>query len=210
MGKKEKQSKNNTKGITLVALVITIIILLILAGIVITLTLGDKGIINMAKEAKESYENAFKQEGNELTQLEGSIGNYIQNDIGQIESQNKIYKVGTYDSVTVPKGSYLSSAIISANTIQIDIHEKYSDYKELTIDNFYTVDSLDMNMRHTGDVGTSISFAQSTQKVSYDAETGILTIIKPFALKDCSNDSYDTFGTASVTLYIIEGKITEL
>lgn len=210
MGKKEKQSKNNTKGITLVALVITIIILLILAGIAITLTLGDKGIINMAKEAKESYENAFKQEGNELTQLEGTIGNYIQNDIGQIESQNKIYKVGTYNSVTVPKGSNLSNAIVSANTIQIDIHEKYSNYKELTIDNFYTVDSINMSTSHSGSITTAIAVAKSTQKVNYDAETGILTIVKPFALKDCNGTSYDGIGTASVTLYIIEGEITEL
>ena len=38
-------------GITLIALVITIIILLILAGITISLTLGEHGIINMGEKA---------------------------------------------------------------------------------------------------------------------------------------------------------------
>ena len=40
------------KGITLVALVVTIIVLIILAGIAISMTLGDNGIFTRAKEAK--------------------------------------------------------------------------------------------------------------------------------------------------------------
>lgn len=43
----------NNKGITLITLVITIIIMLILAGVVITLALGNNGLIGKAKEAKE-------------------------------------------------------------------------------------------------------------------------------------------------------------
>lgn len=46
-------NKRNESGITLVALVITIIILLILAGITIGFTIGDNGIIEMAKRAKD-------------------------------------------------------------------------------------------------------------------------------------------------------------
>lgn len=44
-------------GITLVALVITIIVLLILAGVTISLTLGENGLLNRAEQAKE-YHNA--------------------------------------------------------------------------------------------------------------------------------------------------------
>ena len=40
------------KGITLIALVVTIVVLLILAGVSINLLLGDNGIIIKAKEAK--------------------------------------------------------------------------------------------------------------------------------------------------------------
>lgn len=42
------------KGITLVALVVTIVVLLILAGITITYVLSDGGILNKAKESKAS------------------------------------------------------------------------------------------------------------------------------------------------------------
>lgn len=50
------------KGITLVALVITIILLLILSGITIKLTLGEHGILNMAKQAGQNYQNAAECE----------------------------------------------------------------------------------------------------------------------------------------------------
>ena len=43
----------NNKGITLVALVVTIIVLIILAGISINLLLGDNGIITKAQDAKK-------------------------------------------------------------------------------------------------------------------------------------------------------------
>ena len=45
--------KNNQKGITLVALVITIIVLLILAGVTIASLTGDNGILDRGKEAKD-------------------------------------------------------------------------------------------------------------------------------------------------------------
>ena len=41
------------KGITLVALVVTVIILLILASVTLSMLTGDNGIISKAREAKE-------------------------------------------------------------------------------------------------------------------------------------------------------------
>ena len=48
----------STKGITLVALVVTIIILLILAGVSIATLTGDNGLLNRAKDAKIATEIA--------------------------------------------------------------------------------------------------------------------------------------------------------
>lgn len=44
------------KGITLIALVVTIIVLIILAGVSVNLVLGQNGIITKAKEAKKEHE----------------------------------------------------------------------------------------------------------------------------------------------------------
>ena len=56
-------------GITLVALVVTIVVLIILAGISINLLLGDNGIITIAKRAKENTELAKIEEETELNEL---------------------------------------------------------------------------------------------------------------------------------------------
>ena len=47
--------KNKEKGITLVSLVVTVIVLLILAGVAINLTVGDNGIFTRAIEATDRY-----------------------------------------------------------------------------------------------------------------------------------------------------------
>lgn len=57
------------KGITLVALVITIIVLLILASVTISLTLGQNGLFNTAKNAGKNYTNAAKNEMQGLNYL---------------------------------------------------------------------------------------------------------------------------------------------
>lgn len=57
------------RGITLVALVVTIVVLIILAGISINLILGDNGIITVAKKAKENTELAKIEEETELNEL---------------------------------------------------------------------------------------------------------------------------------------------
>jgi len=49
-----KEIKKSSKGVTLIALVITIIVLLILAGVSIAMLTGDNGILTQAKEAKEA------------------------------------------------------------------------------------------------------------------------------------------------------------
>ncbi len=56
------KSESNNKGITLVALVVTIIVLLILAGVSISLVLGDNGIITRAQDAVTKYKEAEEEE----------------------------------------------------------------------------------------------------------------------------------------------------
>ena len=74
---KYKLKKN--KGITLIALVVTIIVLLILAGISISMLTGQNGILNRAQEAKEKTQVANEKEAiglatmDALTEGKGTI-----------------------------------------------------------------------------------------------------------------------------------------
>ena len=65
----------NKKGITLVALVVTIVVLLILAGVSINLVLGDNGIIAKAKDAEtksaEASQNDLKGMNGLVSEMEG-------------------------------------------------------------------------------------------------------------------------------------------
>ena len=53
-----RKNLKNQKGITLIALVVTIIILLILAGISIATLTGENGLLNKANVAKEESKKA--------------------------------------------------------------------------------------------------------------------------------------------------------
>ena len=56
----KKLKNNRQKGITLIALVVTITVLIILATVSINTVLGDNGIIKRAQKARDSYSNSQK------------------------------------------------------------------------------------------------------------------------------------------------------
>jgi len=68
-----KKSFKNKKGITLIALVVTIIVLIILAGISISLVLGNNGIITKAKEGKEDAIVGQEKEQVELAYVSAAV-----------------------------------------------------------------------------------------------------------------------------------------
>ena len=65
--------KKNQNGITLIALVVTIVVLLILAGVSISVVLGDNGLIENAREAKRQTESKSAQELNDIEKLEADV-----------------------------------------------------------------------------------------------------------------------------------------
>ena len=69
-----KRERKQT-GITLIALVITVIVLLILAGVTIAALSGDNGILTRAKEAQEKTEQAQKDEEKILSEMENMLEN---------------------------------------------------------------------------------------------------------------------------------------
>ncbi len=91
MKRKLKQKVKKEKGITLLALVITIIILLILAGITISAITGDNGIIGNAGKAKEETEIANEKEIVEKATVQ-AMGNNKYGNIEEDELQNELDK----------------------------------------------------------------------------------------------------------------------
>lgn len=76
MKNKRKSKFKNTKGITLIALVITIIVLLILAGISISMLTGENGLLEKAGDAKTETESEEAYEQISLATASGEIEYY--------------------------------------------------------------------------------------------------------------------------------------
>ena len=72
-----KYNLKNGYGITLIALVVTIVVLLILAGISVSMLTGQNGILNRASEAKEKTSSGQKQEKTNLANMEELINEKI-------------------------------------------------------------------------------------------------------------------------------------
>ncbi len=117
------------KGITLIALVVTIVVLLILAGVSITAVFGDNGIISGAQKAKEKTDESIKQEqeavGKLVNQLEEfereSLPDTVKEAIqkGTIFTVNKQIKDESGKTMTVPKGFKVKEEELIENGVVI-------------------------------------------------------------------------------------------
>ena len=79
--KLNSKETRKTSGITLIALVVTIVVLLILAGITISLVFSENGIIAKAKEAAEKTNQAAINEQEQMNEVAGYLDNML-NEIG--------------------------------------------------------------------------------------------------------------------------------
>ena len=77
---------NKEKGITIISLVITIIVLIILAGISVNTLIGENGIIIKAREAKENIILARQEESKKLNELYSQL-HYMGEDIGNTDNE---------------------------------------------------------------------------------------------------------------------------
>ena len=104
------------RGITLVALVVTIVVLLILAGVSISMVLGNNGIVTKAKETQTAQDKAYAEDviesGLKAVQIE-----VLSNTLPKNQTANVAYvvtkindpafsvKSGSADTITYTKGT---------------------------------------------------------------------------------------------------------
>ena len=92
------------KGITLIALVVTIIIMLILAGVSIKLAIDNNGVIENAKEAKDQYEQAQANDESGLNDLSSELRRQL--DANRNNNSGSGGSGSTIDGVPIPEGYY--------------------------------------------------------------------------------------------------------
>ena len=154
-----KQERREEKGITLVALVVTIIVLIILAGVTLNIVLDNDGIINKAKQAADDYENAQREE----QELLGQIEKYL----------NPLIPDG-YVASSVPGENIVSSGLViyeGDEPVTEENHEESmlnrNQYVWIPVDD---INSMVMCSSNTG---------ESICNLVYDEETNTLECTNP-------------------------------
>ena len=87
---KKEKNKRYEGGITLVALVVTIVILLILAGVSLNLVIGNEGILTRSKEAVDKYGKQAENEQQGLNNVETWLGEQFGDGTGSGEDKGVI------------------------------------------------------------------------------------------------------------------------
>ena len=130
--------REKNKGITLVALVITIVILLILAGISIS-TLTNTGIFQKAKDAKKASENAEKEQRETLGEYEKELNKYTaqeltENKINTVlsKTENTVLKDKNGNVFTLPAGF---KVVVNDDTGNVKTVDKGIVIEDATVDN---------------------------------------------------------------------------
>ena len=84
-----QKQKNKETGVTLIALIVTRIVLIILAGVSINMLVGDNGIVTQAQRAQENTELAKAQEKEEMGKIEDEMNESITEiEVEQVTDEN--------------------------------------------------------------------------------------------------------------------------
>ena len=102
---KKKIKNKQEKGITLIALVVTIVVLLILAGVSISLVLNNNGVISKAKDAKNQYAEAQTNDEKQLNEVSDWIDTKVGDTTGGGSTGGSDYDPAS-DGVPIPEGYY--------------------------------------------------------------------------------------------------------
>ena len=153
--------KDKNKGITLVALVITIIILLILAGISIS-ALTNQGLFGKAKESKEKSENAQKEEQNILNEYEETLDKYSESGIKASDIANAEDKSEYYGKVVIGYTPKNGATVQNWKIFYADSNNIY-----LIADDYVEKEYLPASTDSLGNVTTNKPTAGSYARAAY-------------------------------------------
>ena len=150
-----KKTKKDEIGITIIALVIAIIILLILAGITIAILTGDNGILTKATESSETSEREKTRERIGLSVQAANIEGRGQLEYNNLnEELKKEFGEDNYKILNVGKGYLI---IVDNVQYKIDADGKVEEGKEIG----------KSNIEYAGDLSKGRTYDGTTEETAY-------------------------------------------
>ena len=210
----KKKSLKASNGITLIALVITIIVLLILAGISISMLAGDNSILQKSTEAKRTTERAEAKE-----QAQMDIMAYIADKTAnhQDASLDDTKVKGILTGKSYVKTANATSFITAKGEYEIPYSELYTvSDKTPTVSNITGIDYGTGKTATTIDVGEDFTIgSESFRVLSTDKSTQIVAVAhynitldteEPVQITDGNDSSHRTKFANSENKYWTTGQ----
>ena len=121
----------SNSAITLIALIITIIVLLILAGVSLNMLVGENGIISKAQLAKEKTNQTQEQEEKNLKDLESKMDETLQKQNGSSKFE-VLWENTTNEPITVGKEFELKEEFTNYDVLSVNFRtsEKFGTYED--------------------------------------------------------------------------------
>ena len=190
------------KGITIISLVVTIVVLLILAGVSISTLVGENGIVDNAKKIQnDTYYQIASEEVNQLvlehklTKKDETLEEFL---ASKVPSR--------IDGVTRKNDNTL---IVKKNGYEIEVEEVKAESQRLTLDVVPYIGTYD-GQPH--DMLTSVNVSPSDSKVEYSIDNGktyienIPQIINASSVSVIVKASRDEYKTETVTKTAVVNK----
>ncbi len=196
---KTKIKNKQERGITLIALVVTIVVLLILAGVSISLVLNNNGVISKAKDAKNQYAEAQTNDEKQLNE----VSDWIDTKVGETTGGGSVTKI---DGVPIPDGYYYvggtkaKGLVISDNVADKELDKGKEDVRRDLAGNQWVWVPVETpsSLYTTVDAGVALKGSTGVKATKYTNSAIIsgITRVKPGDTSSCREPdlltSYDT------------------
>ena len=191
----------NNKGITLIALVITIIVLIILAGVAISMLTGENGILLQAAKAKEKTEDGQKEENEALGSYEDVIQQYVGEKVWSYKEDEEGRKtIVTNGEIELPIGTYINYNAAAEDADEKTIVEKTvtSEAGSPTATGDYSAEgqTVSKGNGHSNQIFSNKATTNGWRVLGVDEGTGEIIIISADPVKTTENKSFYLQGIA--------------
>ena len=194
--KLKRKTYSNQTGITLIALVVTIVVLLILAAVTINAIFGENGLIKQIDIAKEKNEIAEYVDDLNRKLLEARIN--VANDESKIleETKRLVAEDEKYSEATIGEIEGDNKfTVITKEGYEIDVKKDGATYVDKVTE---TAKKVKLTVKHINKSGTEL---KATTETEYDKDTAV-------TVKSETINGYKTY-SARITATEVNETLTE-
>ena len=183
-----KKQKNNQRGITLIALIVTIFVLITLAGITLNAAFSDKGILKSAEEFSNMVEETQNNKGQELNSLLDELKDAMNTTDVNIDNSITTSIAWSNEKATLTLGTTIQGATI---------------YYKLGDASFSQYTAPIPNLSHGATINVKLVMQDNTEK---NAVVNVIDAALPYATITPSSYSAIIEETITVTIANIDNE----